>query len=157
MWAPGPLAPLRASFARDTAERHVPRGLCEQLRREGSPHFIFSGMPFLTRPGPAEAKPVCVSVRDEVIASPSHYFQAGCRGSLSQVEPVRAAGTRGDKGGSLDCDWSSAARASPGAPRSAGVGSTPPGRRRGSAGAAGCCCRPREPGLGFPSASCRLH
>lgn len=64
--------------------------------------------------------------RDEVIASPSHYFQAGCRGSLSQVEPVRAAGTRGDKGGSLGCDWSSASRASPGAARSAGVGSTPP-------------------------------
>lgn len=61
MWAPGPLAPLRASFARDTAERHVPRGLCEQLRREGSPHFIFSGMPFLT--SPAQPRPgwcVCV-------------------------------------------------------------------------------------------------
>lgn len=40
-------------------------------------------------------------MQGEVIASSSHYFQAGCRGSLSQVEPVLAAGTRADKGGEL--------------------------------------------------------
>lgn len=62
-------------------------------------------------------------VREEVIASRSHYFQAGCRETLSQVEPVRAAGTRGDKGGSPGYDRSPAALTSAGA---AGQGSSPP-------------------------------
>lgn len=102
--------------------------------------LFFSSILFLTSPppppprplAPAEAEPVClyvcVCVRDEVIANPSHSFQAGCRGSLSQVEPVRAAGTGGDKGGSPGCVRSPAAWTSAGAAGSAGLGSarTPP-------------------------------
>lgn len=90
-------------------------------------------------------------VRDEVIASPSHYFQAGCCGSLSQVEPVRAAGTRGDKGGSLGCDWSSAARASPGAAHSAGVGSTPLAAGEARPGLQGAAAAQGSPGWVFPA------
>lgn len=62
MCAPEPLAPLRAAFPRDTGQRHVPRGHCERLRREASPHFIFSSIPFLTpppQPGPSR----CVCAR----------------------------------------------------------------------------------------------
>lgn len=68
------------------------------------------------------------------------------------MEPVRAAGIRGDKGRSAGCHRSPAAPASAG---SAGPGAAPR-HQRGSAGTAGCCRRPGERGLGFPSYICYI-
>lgn len=138
-------------------------------QREANSRFICSIIPFLTpRPSRRRAR---VCVRGDVIASPSHYFQADCRGSLSQAQPVLAAGTRGDKGGSPDCDLSPAASTRAIAAVSAGHCSPllhththlapphppPPRRRRASAGAAGCCRRPGERRLLYPSASFQLR